>query len=1245
MIGILGAPVESARAAGAPADPRPASVPGPESRYGSLPVTFEPNQGHTDTGVQFLARGPNYTLFLKSDEAVLALKAPAINRRTPAADSVVRIKLLGSRANATLSGVDELPGKSNYFIGNDPQKWRTNIPNFAKVECLTVYSGVDMVYYGSQGQLEYDLVVTPGADPNAIAFDVETTDRAGGRAASSPVRVMESGDLAIATGAGEVILRKPVIYQPVETAGRGSPTAGRKLIDGRYQLADGHRVTFKIARYDHHRPLVIDPVLVYSTFLGGNGGDTAFGIAVDSAGEAYVTGVTASANFPVKSGYETTAGGQGDAFVAKLNSTGTGLIYSTFLGGGGSDSGNAIAIDSTGSAYIAGATTSANFPVSPGVFQPAYAGNGNSNAFVAKLDPTGAILSYSSYLGGGGPDSGQGIAVDDAGDAFVTGSTESFDFPTAPAIPFQLGNANCTTVNQVETCTADAFVTEVNPTASALIYSTYLGGSSADSGQAVALDAQGDAYITGYTYSSDFPRQNATQGSSGGGEDCFLTEMAPGGTTLVFSTYLGGSGQDAAYGLALDASRNIYVTGMTQSNNFPLGPNAFQSLYGGSSDAFVTKLSANAASLVYSTFIGGTDIDQGNAIAVDSSGNAVIAGFTNSTDFPLQDASQDILGIAGAENCSSTSTVCSDAFIVRLNPSGQLLYSTYLGGSGADAAQAAALDSSGTPYIAGATASPNFPAIVGALQGTYAGTTSSSNAFITKVGSGDFSAVGLTPQAINFGNQTLDVISNIQTVTLTNGGSAPLQVYSIQASGDFAEINNCGATVPAGSATCTISITYKPTVIGPSTEQVAITDNAAGSPHIITVTGNGVSAGGGVLTVTPKSLIFPGEPVGSTSPAQNVLLVNGSNSAITLTAITASGDFAETNTCGVATGIPAATLNPGTSCTVSVNFTPTASGSRTGALTISDNASGGSQAVSLSGTGTSLFTLSASNRTSSILIGTTSTTFTVTAVGASSFTSNITFSCSSGATCSFNPFSITAGQSTTVTVSGLSANTTSPLTVSVTGTGGGNTAAVSLSIFLEDYVITATPTIESVTAGANATFIATVTPKNGFNQTLVMACGVTTPPINYATCLWTPPTVTLNGSTAATATLTLETTAQQTARVWPRRRFPRGPGRAPSGRVWMLIAGVIALLGGSQLASRCLGRVFPQRIRWLLVASGLLLFTLTGLSCEQYGYNVIRAPNITGTLSGNYTLSLTGTLVGNQSVVRGTTVNVTVGPG
>ncbi|HEY6293552.1 MAG TPA: SBBP repeat-containing protein [Terriglobia bacterium] len=1240
----------------------PVGLQNAKSAYGVLPLSFEPNQGQTDRQVRFLSRGPGYSLFLTADEAVLALKAgtriqgsPVGGHSQPEPDArqqttdILRMKLIGSNPKAMIVGSDEQPGKSNYFIGNDAKKWFTGVPNYARVKFAEVYSGVDLVYYGNQGHLEYDFVVAPGADPRAITLDVGAALAPGGKAQSRggerqavPLQIAANGDLILETEDGRIRFQKPTVYQPV-------PGGEKRYVDAGYVLGSGHsgvedqksRVRFELGSYDHGLPLIIDPVLVYSTYLGGNGGDTGYGIAVDSSGDAYVTGSTASLNFPVKSAAEASPNGQGDAFVSKLNAAGSGLIYSTYVGGSGSDVGSAIAIDASGNAYIAGSTSSPNFPVTSGVFQSTY--GGGTDAFIVKLDASGSALSYASYLGGSAADFAQGVAVDSSGDVYVTGSTQSPDFPVANA--FQIGNNNCTVVDAVTTCSADAFVAKVDPAGTTLVYSTYLGGSSADSGQAIAVDAQGNAYIAGYTYSSNFPVQNPLQ-SSGGGIDAFVTELNARGSGLVFSTYLGGSGTDQAFGLTLDGLGYIYVTGQTQSADFPTTPGVFQTLYGGNGDAFMTKLAARGTALVYSTFIGGSSMEQGNGVAVDSAGNTVVVGVTTSSNFPTVDPSQRILGISGAAGtCSSsvgTSTVCSDAFVTRLKPSGTASYSTYLGGTGADFAQAVAVDSSGVPYVAGATASSNFPTIVGALQGAYAGAGTFNNVFVAKIDLDDAPGVALSPQNVNFGNQTLNVTSTAQSITLINAGSAPLQITDITASGDYAESNTCGTVVPAGSGTCTISITYTPVTAGPSTDQIIITDTAAGSPHTITVTGNGVLGGGGTLTLTPKSLTFPVQAIGVTSAPQIIQVVNGSQAAVTITAIAVTGDFAETNTCGsgsTGTGV----LNPGASCAVSITFTATASGSRTGSLSITDNAANSPQSASLSGSGGGLFTLSASSLTSSIVVGATSTTFTLSASAPSSFTSSISFSCSSSATCSFNPATITAGQSTMLTVSGLSVTTANPLNITVTGTSGTNTATLSLTIFLQDFSVTATPSLFSLNAGASATYTVTVSAINGFNGVVLLNCSSALP--NLTTCTWSPSSgASLHGSSTILATLTVATTTQQTSHGWWRRySLPNPPGgdTAP-GRLWVVVAGIVALLAALLAARR---KPCQIRSRWTLVVVGILLLTLTGASCNNYGYNVVGPPVIVGTPTGIYVIQISGTLGTNSSVIRSTTVNLNVSPG
>src|SRR5947209_1276856 len=393
--------------------------------YGKLPLHFEANQGQTDPGVKFLSRGRGYTLFLTGrGEAVMLLgkPAPMYDRlesaallraaakpppepATPAA--VVRMNLIGASKSPRVEGLEESPGKANYFIGNDPKMWRTNVPMYAKVKVQGVYPGVDLVYYGNQRKLEYDFIVAPGADPGSITMVVEGAERPS---------LNGQGDLVLAIEDREVRFQKPVVYQEVDGV--------RREISGSYKLKSAHQVGFQVGAYDGSLPLIIDPALSYSTYLGGSGTDQGLGIAVDSGGYAYVTGFTISTNFPTTPGaFQTTSGGGFHAFVTKLNPTGSALVYSTYLGGSSNDQGRGIAVDPGGHAYATGATFSTNFPTTPGALQTTYGGGGD--AFVTKLNPTGTGLVYSTYLGGSNDDQGLGIAVDSSGHAYVTGSTTS----------------------------------------------------------------------------------------------------------------------------------------------------------------------------------------------------------------------------------------------------------------------------------------------------------------------------------------------------------------------------------------------------------------------------------------------------------------------------------------------------------------------------------------------------------------------------------------------------------------------------------------------------------------------------------------------------------------------------------------------------------------------------------------------------------------------------------------------------
>ena len=966
--------------------PQPASQAQVVAAYGKLPLSFEANQGQTDPRVKFLSRGRGYGLFLTGDEAVLVLrKLSAISsqpsgkrnakleKRKTEADTqiptVLRMRLLGANRDARVTGLDELPGKSNYFLGNDPKQWRTNVPNYAKVAYKNVYPGVDLVYYGNQGRLEYDFVVAPGADPKAITLEIETgnskLETRQSSVVSSQLSVAPNGDLVIATDEGEIRLHKPLVYQLENPK---SPIQNRRFLDGRYVVrparpdlakpksnpsTDGenpkYEVAFEIGKYDARRPLIIDPVLSYSTYLGGSGADLGYGIAVDSSGNAYVTGRTFSSDFPTASPLQPANAGINDAFVAKFNASGTALIYSTYLGGTGHDAGRGISVDSLGNAYVTGETDSTDFPTA-NPFQPAFAG-GLWDGFVTKLDATGSMLAYSTYMGGTDRDYGTGIAADSSGSAYVIGYTSSTDFPTAN--PFQPASAGST----------DAFVAKLDASGTALNYSTYLGGSSGDWAYGIAVGSSGDAYVTGLTYSTDFPTTPGaldtacgTDGTCNGGlADAFVTKLNSTGSGLTYSTYLGAGSEDWGWGIAVDSSGNAYVTGHTRSTDFPV-IGAFQVLNAGGNDAFVAKLDSAGSSLIFSSYLGGSLDDRGFGIAVDSAGNAYVTGRTQSEDFPTANALQPALG--------GTLFGTADGFVAKLNPAGSaLIYSSYLGGSDDDRGNGVAVDSSGNAYVAGYTSSSDFPTTPGAYD-TTCGTDGACNAgaatplpdaFVVKLSGLALPVVTLSPTTLNFGSLGVGFTSAPLTVTLTNAGDATLIFTSFNVQSDlgpppwspvdFTQSNDCGASRAAG-ASCTLTVLFRPTATGSRTAVLVIVDNAAGSPHWVDLTAVGFAAPAVSLSV--GSLDFGYQPVGSTSAPQPVTLTNAGTAALTISSITAPADFAQTNDCGT---LPAV-LGIGGICTINVTFTPSAEGFVIDFLSITDDAPGSPHQVALFGTGT-----------------------------------------------------------------------------------------------------------------------------------------------------------------------------------------------------------------------------------------------------------------------------------------------------
>jgi hypothetical protein len=675
-----------------------------QESYARLPLSFEANQGQTDSSVKFFSRGSGYSLFLTSTEAVVRLRMPEgearkdilagfSNKSKASKSAALRMKFAGTNPAPRVVGVSELPGNVNYLIGNDSSKWRHNVPTYSSVAYSDVYPGVDLVYYGNQGELEYDFVVSPGADHRVIALDIQGADGAS---------IDAQGDLLLRIGEHQVRQRKPIVYQ--ERGGvRAEVRAG-------YTLTNQHLVGFEISSYDKTRPLVIDPVLEYSTYLGGNDFDIGSGIAVDSAGSAYVTGHTFSSDFPTTPGaYDTVWNtNSNDVFVTKLDAAGANVVYSTYLGGSGDETGEAIRVDATGSAFVTGSTPSSDFPTTPGAYDTVW--NSSHDAFVTKLDASGASLVYSTYLGGSLYDYPLGLAVDVAGNAFVSGYTDSADFPTT-------AGAFDTSWNGRE-----AFVTKLNAAGTNLAYSTYLGGTNEDMGTGLAIDGAGNAYVTGFTFSTDFPiTAGAYDTSRDAFHDTFVTKLDAAGASLVYSTYLGGNNSDNAQDIAVDASGSAYVTGYTSSTNFPTTPGAYDmSWNGGDSDAFVTKLNVAGTNLVYSTYLGGNSADFTQGIAVDVTGSAYVAGHTFSSDFPTT---------PGAYDTSWNNS--GDAIVTKFSPAGSSLsQSTFLGGTNDDVGVGIAVDVSGAAYVVGYTFSSDFPTTIGAYDTTLS---AHADTFITKL--------------------------------------------------------------------------------------------------------------------------------------------------------------------------------------------------------------------------------------------------------------------------------------------------------------------------------------------------------------------------------------------------------------------------------------------------------------------------------------------------------------------------------
>jgi Beta-propeller repeat len=1206
------------------------------SSYGKLPLVFEKNFGQTSSRVKYLAHASGYTLFLTDKEAMLRLEAPAAdepraaNNLSRRADrtavnrkiAIVSLTLNDSQAPTQVDGLDAQPGHSNYLIGNDRSRWQKNVPMYGRVKYHGVYPGIDAVYYGNGNRLETDYIVAPGSDPNRIALDVQ---------GAKALRINSQGDVALTTAAGDLIMRRPNVYQEIGGA--------RHEVAANYIERGKNSIGLQIGAYDSRQPLVVDPVLDYSTFLGGSGGEAGNAIAVDASGDAYVCGNTSSSDFPVTPGayntsYSTTAPNGTEAFIAELNPTGTQLIFATYLGGNYRESCSAIGVDSSGNVYVTGTTGSLNFPVSANPILSQFpAGNLGTTGFFSELSASGTALTYSTYLGGNYRDVPEGLALDSSGNIYIAGSTSSTNFPITGAnayLPTSVSNENANG--------GSAFLTKVNLTMTPqLQYSTYMGGSDSDGASAVAVDSVGNAYITGEAASTDFPvTGNAFQSFNGGFDNAFISRFdttQSGTSSLIYSSYLGGSTSNGGQGnaIAVDSNFNAYIGGGTAVADFPTTPGAFmtQQPVAAYIMGFVAKFNTSPSvltpqqSLVYSTYLGGSNVS-GNyvfGIAVDPLGDAYVAGSTYTNNYPITLGSPQP-GQAGISN----------AIVTVFNPAGSaLLFSTYFGGNTNDAASAIALDTAANPnvYITGTVHSANFPYTPGVFQTALDGFT---DAFVAKMSPAAAQGVFATPTTLGFGNQGTGTTSTAQTATLTNNTATALSNIAITFTGsnpaDFAQTNTCPvapATLAAFS-TCNINVTFSPSNSGAESATMNIADSNVSSPQTVALTGTGTA-----VAVSPSSLSFGNQTENTASSAQTVTLTNNGANSLTGITITVTGfnasDFGETNTCGTSP----ATLAPGANCTISVIFTPTTQAAESATLNIADSDPSSPQLVALTGTGTkpaSGVTVSPSslafgnqseNTASFAQVVTLTNGGTTSLTGISlSFTGANAGDFSQTNTCGTSPATLTAGANCTISVtftpttqaaetanlSVADSDSSSPQLVPLTGTG---TAPVTA------FTVAVSPASATINAGDTINVVATVTSENAFNS----AVGFTfagTP--GDASIVASPGTVTPPANGSITSTITIVTDLKPAA-LHPRFKFLFGPHRPLW--TWSFLALLLAMFGMWTVRQRSAKRLAGAFAMVLLIG----LMSCTGTPSTPKGTYQVRISGVSGSQNFPATFTLT----------------------
>lgn len=1012
-------------------------------------------------------------------------------------------KLVGANKSPAILGENLQPTKVNYFIGNDRSKWRTNVATYGQVRYKNLYPGIDLVYYGNHRQVEYDFDVAPGADASKIQFDIKGADN---------LSVDNNGDLVLKKGTGELHFQAPVVYQQSE--------GKRTKVGGSYAVSGAGRVSFTVAPHDSSKALVIDPVLVYSTFLGGRSYDEATGIAVDSVGNAFVTGETGSPDFPLAT-IGSLNSTQNRVFLVKLNVSGTTLLWADYIcGTSGNDYPQGVAVDSQGNPYIMGSASSSDFPtVNP--FQASPSGGGDG--FLTKVSADGSALLYSTYMGGSNWDYPITIAVDSFGQASIAGYTSSLDYPVQ--------NAFQPTVSTNQYNYQFSFVSKFSASGSSLIFSTYLSGtqSSCYYGcnpyseiNGIAVDPNGNVYVTGQTDTLDFPVSSGAylttnpSNTNSWNNTGFIASLTPSGA-LNYSTYFGGTNYTYIYGIAVDANGSAYVTGQAPADgSFPITSTSIcDPSASNCNSAFVAKLLPDGSGLVYSTFLGPNNGTQGQRIKVDANGNAFVLGYFGNQSYSFT-------------NPIETSNNSGGVLIDEIDPNGATeLFSTFLGGSEGASLADLALDSSSSIYVTGSTNSEDFPVLQSAFQSQNGG---QDDVFISKISQDVAPAFTVYPSLLQYSTRTVGSTSAPRTAILRNMGTAPLNINTKTLTGDFAETDDCGSTVPAAGF-CTFTVTFTPTAPGSRFGTILFGDDAAGSPHFINLVGDGSSP---IVVLNPTSLTFASASVNSTSSAQTITLSNTGNATLNISDIQMSGDFAQTNNCPPALGF-------GSSCQFQITFTPTAGGARTGTMTLTDDAPDSPQTISLTGSGfvttgtVSPSTLSFGNQNLNVASATQVITVTntggnvmtvsgVSTTGDFSQTNDCTALAANGGACrvtvTFTPSASGSRTGTVVINDNAQGN---PHSVSLSGTGIAGTASLSTAgMTFTALNVGATSTAQTLTVtntGNGPLTISSVQVNGDFAQT--NNCTTVAPTSTCAVQVTFTPT----SSGARTGTLTLTSSA------------------------------------------------------------------------------------------------------------------------